>query len=78
METAEKFAKNIGADWTRVDLFLAGFEEGAEPIIKLNEVENVSGYKVRTSARLPHPAPSRATSCSLICRRQAWVLHMHC
>ena len=40
---AEKFARHVGADWTRVDMFLGGF--GSTPIIKVNEVENVSGYK---------------------------------
>ena len=43
VEIAEKFAQKVGADWTRVDMFLGGF--GSTPIIKVNEVENVSGYK---------------------------------
>eukprot|EP00939_MAST-03C_sp_MAST-3C-sp1_P000608 g608.t1 len=41
---AETFAAKAGADWTRVDLFLSGFG-GGKVVIKLNEVENVSGYK---------------------------------
>jgi len=42
---AEKFAVGVGADYTRVDFFLAGLEDGQEPVIKLNEAETVSGLK---------------------------------
>lgn len=46
---AEKFANHAKADWTRVDFFLSGFGlpgfESDVPVIKLNEIENVSGYK---------------------------------
>jgi len=42
---AEKFAAGVGADYTRVDFFLAGLEDGQEPVIKLNEAETVSGLK---------------------------------
>lgn len=44
VEIAETFATKVGADWTRVDMFLGGFGTST-PIIKVNEVENVSGYK---------------------------------
>ena len=44
VDIAETFATKVGADWTRVDMFLGGFGTST-PIIKVNEVENVSGYK---------------------------------
>ena len=40
---AERMATALKADYTRIDLFLSGFEEGDEAKVVLNEVESVSG-----------------------------------